>query len=414
MARFMSTTLKSRFIALSLSVFTACCHGAIELTPLVSFDETNGVFPYSSLAQDKKGNLYGTTMLGGLAHQGTLFKITLRGELTTLVSFDGKNGAEPHTCPVIGRDGNLYGTTPMGGLYGPGFNGTIYKLTPEGAFTLLFAFDGTNGGGPGGLIQGQDGNFYGTTFLGGGTLFKITPEGNLTTLVTFDGSNGALDFDSSDQLVQMSDGSLYGTTPYGGLNNDGTLGFGTVFRLAPDGEFSTLLVFAGTNGGKPNGLIKGSDGNLYGTTIWGGAFGNGTVFRITTNGVLTTLHHFTTLDNMERNSDGAVPMSPLVEGKDGNFYGTTDNGGGPGNPFGTMFSITPGGEFNTLLSFGALTNTYAPPYGAYANGLTQTKNGDLYGTTFRGGYEGYGTVFRITHVRQATVANHPGKDAPEP
>jgi uncharacterized repeat protein (TIGR03803 family) len=251
------------------------------------------------------------------------------------------------------------------------------------------------------LVQGSDGNFYGTTIGGGnlsgnsfgwGTVFKMTPNGTLTTLVSFNNSNG-----NSPQagLVQGSDGSFYGTTQSGGnLAMNSGFGFGTVFNMTADGTLTTLVAFNNTNGASPSaGLVQGKDGNLYGTAQAGGdlslngGYGYGTVFKITTNGALTTLVQF----NL---SNGASPQAPLVQGTDGGFYGTTSSGGAYGN--GTVFKVTTNGALTTMLSFD--NNTLYP-----LAGLTQASDGNFYGTTYRGGTFSRGTVFRMTPGGALTV-----------
>jgi uncharacterized repeat protein (TIGR03803 family) len=200
--------------------------------------------------------------------------------LTTLYSFAGSDdGGYPVAGLVQGSDGNFYGPTSAGG----GHNlGTVFKITPSGTLTTLYSFAGSDGEFPfAGLVQGSDGNFYGTTEQGGandqGTVFKITPSGTLTTLYSFAGSDGAEPFAG---LVQGSDGNFYGTTQLGGLGPC-TGGCGTVFKITPSGALTTLYSFAGSDGANPDaGLVQGSDGNFYGTTHQGGANNVGTVFRL--------------------------------------------------------------------------------------------------------------------------------------
>ena len=178
--------------------------------------------PAAGLVQGSDGNFYGTTEQGGVngPDPGTVFKITPSGTLTTLHSFVFIDGWHPRAALVQGSDGNFYGTTVEGGQYE---FGTVFKITPSGTLTNLYSFAGSDGANPRGLVQGSDGNFYGTTFSGPGTVFKITPSGTLTTLYSFAGSDGA---NPDAGLVQGSDGNYYGTTYYGGANN-----VGTVFRL---------------------------------------------------------------------------------------------------------------------------------------------------------------------------------------
>ena len=174
---------------------------------------------------------------------------------------------------------------------------------------------------PSGLIQGSDGNFYGTTgqngASGAGTVFKMDASGTVTTLHSFTGPDGVRPLAA---LVQGSDGNFYGATTFGGAS-----GLGTVFKITPTGTFTSLHSFAGPDGKSPQfgRWIQASDGNFYGTTIQGGAHNVGTVFKITPTGTLTTLHSFA-------GSDGSYPSAGLIRGSDGNFYGTAALGGASG------------------------------------------------------------------------------------
>jgi uncharacterized repeat protein (TIGR03803 family) len=205
--------------------------------------------------------------------------MTTNGALTTLHSFTGgSDGANPDAALVQGTDANLYGTTSLGGAGG---SGTIYKITTNGAFTALYSFTGGNDGASpdGGVAWDADGNLYGTTSLGGasgnGTIYKITTNGAFTTLYSFtNAGNGANPYAA---LLPGDNGSLYGVTCSGGTYNDGT-----VFRVTTNGTLTTLATFDGYDGASPLApLVNGADGSLYGTTANGGANGNGTVFRIT-------------------------------------------------------------------------------------------------------------------------------------
>jgi uncharacterized repeat protein (TIGR03803 family) len=359
---------------------------AQTFTTLHSFDGTDGDGPKAALIQAADGNLYGTTFWGGATSgYGTVFTITPSGTLTTLYSFSQFDGMEPTAALVQATDGNFYGTTSGGGAdFG---SGTLFKITPSGTLTTLYSFyceiagcpDGTTPSA--GLVQGTDGNFYGTTsgwppqFYG--TVFKATPSGTLTTLYGFGATDGV------SALVQAADGNFYGTTSGGGANNDGT-----VFKITPSGTLTTLHSFDGTDGSGPTGLIQASDGNFYGTALSGGANGYGTIFKITPGGTLTTPHSFDF-------TDGSGP-SALVQSTDGNFYGTTGVGGANSCVFegvdlggcGTIFKITPSGTLTTLHNFDG-TDGYGP------NSLVQDTNGTFYGTTFQGGIGG-GTVFSLS------------------
>lgn len=332
---------------------------------------------------------------------------------TMLLSFNGTDGGEPEfkESLVQGPNGNLYGTTAIGGNYSGGCYdfggcGTVFEISSTGALTS-FNFDQTDGNGPtAGLVLATNGNFYGTTADGGangyGTVFKITPGGALTTLYSFCAKQNCADGELPyAALVQGTDGNLYGTT-YGGGAND----YGTVFKITPGGALTTLYSFCAktncTDGGNLYaGLVEGTDGNFYGTTPGGGANSEGTVFKITASGKLTTLHSFD-------NSDGESPVARLVQGSDGNFYGTTEIGGsGSGQACdgcGTVFRITPKGALTTLYNFCTQTNCAdgGDPVGA----LIQATDGNFYGTTsinganYGQGCNEYdtcgGTVFQIT------------------
>ena len=191
-------------------------------------------YPSAGLVQGNDGSLYGTTAYGGASGNGTVFRVTTNGVLTILLSFNGTNGSHPVAALVQGSDGNFYGTTACGGTNGN--NGTVFQVTPAGVLTTMASFSGTNGRHPAGaLVQGADGNFYGTTLRGGadglGTAFQMTPAGTLSRLVSFTGANGP----PFAGLVQGTNGSFYGTTSLGGS------GCGTVFEMTPAGRLTTLV-----------------------------------------------------------------------------------------------------------------------------------------------------------------------------
>jgi uncharacterized repeat protein (TIGR03803 family) len=392
---------------LALPVFGA--QAAVVFTSLYSFTGGNdGSYPQSALVQGSDNNFYGTTYGGGTGGygwqgNGTVFKISTNGALTTLHSFTGTNdGASPNGL-VLGSDGNFYGTTGGGGTNGAG---TVFKITTNGALTTLYAFgsitnasgDPLDGATPyAGLVQGRDGSFYGTTYWGGtnggyGTVFKISTNGALTSLHSFTYGDGAGPYQG--RLVQGRDGNFYGTTWYGGVDNQGTL-----FKISTNGVLTTLYSFTGTNDGAnpEEGLVQGSDGSFYGTTAYSywdgmGGYGCGTVFKISTNGALTTLHSFT------GTNDGASPNG-LVQGRDGNFYGTTYGiYPGFGGPDGTVFKISPNGALTILHLFTGGDGATC------VAGLVQGSDGCFYGTTLYGGTNGAGTVFWLTIVPEPQLS----------
>ncbi|HUY14902.1 MAG TPA: choice-of-anchor tandem repeat GloVer-containing protein [Terriglobia bacterium] len=389
---------------MACAVFVLCVAAAMSLpaqtfNTLHSFDYTDGAQPFAGLLQATDGNLYGTTLGGGAnGNYGTVFQITTTGTLTTLYNFcllsGCTDGAGP-TALVQGTDGNFYGTTQGGGANG---EGTVFKITPSGNLTTLYSFCSQSGCTDGiipnaGLVLASDGNLYGTTSGGGvhgnyGTVFQITTTGTLfKTLYSFCSQSNCKDgWNPEAALVQATDGKLYGTTVGGGVNGN----YGTVFQITTTGTlFKTLYNFCS----KPNckdgqqpaaGLVQATDGNFYGTTSGGGVHGNyGTVFQITPTGTLNTLYSFCSQSNCK---DGWNPEAALVQATDGNFYGTTLDGGAPDG--GTVFKLT-GSTLTTLHSFDG-TNGSRP----FA-GLVQATDGNFYGTTYVGGPYGWGTVFSL-------------------
>jgi uncharacterized repeat protein (TIGR03803 family) len=379
--------------ALAITFSLAVCAKAQTFTILAAFNGTNGNSPfYGSLIQGTNGDYYGTTSQGGKYGGGVVFKVTPSGKLTDLYSFCAQTGCSdgmsPWTSLVLGSDGNFYGTTNRGG-HGVG---TVFKMTLGGKLTTLYSFcpatGCTDGANPVGLVQASNGSFYGTTQSGGatgfGTVFEVSSAGTFKKLYTFCSSNNCVDgLYPLSAPMQSTNGNLYGTT-----NGGGSHGSGVVYEITTAGVFKVLYNFCSqancSDGEFPvGGLIHDLAGNFYGTTQYGGNVnGWGTVFEITTTNQLIILHSFD-------NTDGAYPLSALLQASDGNFYGTTSSGGGVNNA-GTIFEITSGGVFSSLYSLclPSSCNGSGPQYA-----LAQATDGTFIGTTSNGGSYGDGNVF---------------------
>lgn len=414
--------LLTRWAAPAILVALASCLPAQTFTTLFNFygGPTNGSNPVAPMVQGADGNFYGTTQQGGPAcfsygslGCGTVFKITPKGVLTTLYYFcsvaNCADGAGPNGL-ILAESGVFYGTTRAGGSAG-GW-GTVFRITPKGELTTIYTFCAsgtcTDGGGPSGLLRGNNGAFYGTTDNGGtygmGSAFQITPGGVLTTLYSFCALASCADGSLPRAgLLESSPGGFFGTTQYGGA-----YGWGAIFDVFSVGSETPIYSFCASaqpgSSDCPDGsfpqtaLTLGSNGNFYGTTNNGGStytcsFGCGTIFETTPNGTLSTLHSFSM-------TDGANPFSQLVLGSDKIFYGTTTSGGT--NDQGTVFQITPAGVFKTLHSFVSTD-------GASGEGLVQGTNGSFYGVTAGGGTAiYYGTVFKLSVGLGEFVRTVPG------
>ncbi len=379
------------------TIFKMIPNGKVSI--IYSFTNTNndGTNPIRGLSIGSDGNMYGTTQLGGVGY-GTVYKITPDNKESVLYAFTNQNGdgAFPFATLEFDKEGNIYGTTQSGGS---GF-GTVYKITPDGRESILYAFTNKNGDGAfpySGLIFNIDNNLYGTTQLGGlgyGTIYKITPDGKESILYAFTNQNGDGAYLYS-KLLNDIDGNLYGVTAGGGINNNGT-----VFKITLTGVIKNLYAFTGLNGdgANPEGsLINRPDGSLYGTTKFGGNktcnwngqnfLGCGTIFKITSDGKKINVYTFTSI------ADGANPFSGLIMGFDGFLYGTTQTGGSINNS-GTVYKISQIGIMESVISsFSGVNGDGGQPLG----NLVMDYRGNLYGTTSSGGnLENKGTVYKIT------------------
>jgi len=316
------------------TVFACDIHGAC--VRLASFAGTNGSSPRAAPVPGADGRYYGTTFQGGAHDQGTVFALTPAGALHTLHAFTAADdGAHPAAGLLAGDDGSFYGTASAGGAFG---YGSVFRITTNGAFTTLHAFTGgLDGKSPAGaLVRGADGGLYGLTPAGGafdqGCFFRITAAGELTPLYSFTGGR-----DGSSPVGTLalgSDGNFYGCTETGGLGWSGT-----VFQITPAGALTTLHPFGDLllkDGVRPAaGVMQSCDGNFYGTTRTDYLGGYGTVFRVSPNGgVFTTLLYF------DGCNDGALPRAALIEDAAGHLYGTTACGGPCYAGQGTLFRLS--------------------------------------------------------------------------
>jgi len=385
---------------LTIAFPIALAQAAPQFRALYSFQGgKDGGASVAGLIDDRLGNLYGTTSLGGKACRrrggcGVVFKIAPDGSESVLYAFvGGGDGYDPEATLLKGPDGTLYGTTRKGGTGCSRHGcGTIFSLEPDGRKTTLFRFDkDADGAVPvGALVMDKSGNLFGTAPLGGphryGTAFRLAPDGTYSILHAFDGgADGGFVYQG---LLLTGRGDLYGGSVGGGGN-----GGGDVYKIAADGTFSIVHTFAGLDGfGVDAPLVKDHQGNLYGTTFKGGTtFNGGTVFKIATDGTESVLYDFS------GGSDGQFPNSAPTVDDAGNFYGTTVQGGDFNK--GTVYRLTPGGTQTVLYSFTGGSD------GAYPfNGVIE-KRGRLYGTTWQGGADltqcgnvGCGTVYEISAI----------------
>ncbi|HEX5323120.1 MAG TPA: choice-of-anchor tandem repeat GloVer-containing protein [Capsulimonadaceae bacterium] len=332
------------------------------------------------LAQGPDGCIYSTTQQGGEYGRGGIFKITPDGKWTVLHSFNNTDGAGPQSGLTLGSDGNLYGAAYGGGRG----SGTIFKITPTGAFTLLYSFLNANDGSfpISAPVEGQDGDFYGVTSYTnnqpGDAMYKITSSGKYTTLYTATRAGAATLGGRGSTLIAGSDGNFYGTTFAGGANN-----LGTIYKLTPDGKVTALHSFDGYHGSVAYSLIQASDGNLYGTCSEGvgytGPSGFGLIYKLTLAGDYTVIHTF------DGNS-GSAPVATVIEGSDGNLYGDTRGGTGGG----VIYRLAKDGT-----GFTVLHRFKAGEAGLDTIPLIQNTDGRFYGDSYVGGSKLTGLVYKL-------------------
>lgn len=321
-------------------------------------------------AQGRDGNLYSTSQTGGTGF-GTVFQLSPAGKMTVLYSFQNKkDGAFPKSGLTLGTDGSLYGTTSAGGSVG---YGTVFKITTGGSFKVLHNFNGNTEGTPADTppIQGIDGNFYGTVSDGGNAVFGTVYKMTPSGKMTVLYTFGGM-VRYPAALILGTDSNFYGTFLGGsGANVDGG-----VFKITPHGNFTVLHSFDGTDGQNPMGaIIQATDGNFYGTTREGGSSSDGVVYKMTPAGAVTDLRSFA------NDGNGFAPFAGLAQATDGKLYGVTTTN--PGTSYGVLFQITSTGTYSDLVLF---TNTTGKFPGANPQvSLFQHTNGTLFGDTYGGG-----------------------------
>lgn len=357
-----------------------------------SSDASDGQGPRSRLLEATDGVLYGTTVGGGTGGFGTVFRVNKDGSgYTVLRGFSIKDdeGRNPGGTLLEGTDGRLYGTTRFRGASSPG---TVFAMNKDGGgYTNLHSFSASDGDGAqplAGVVEGPDGRLYGTTSAGGtdgvGTIFNLNKDGTGYALLLSFAATGGDGQSPWAGLTASGDGWLYGTTVAGGPDN-----VGTAFKVRQDGSGYVILHgFASTGGDGRNpfaNLIEGTDGWLYGSTRFGGGGGKGTVFRLSKDGTgYLRLREFSAIAG-----EGGEPWATGVA-IDGQIYGIAYVGGVDAGAL--VFRMGRDGSNYTILRNlpGADIGGQHP----FA-GLTQGRDGALYGTMESGGTGEAGTVFRL-------------------
>jgi uncharacterized repeat protein (TIGR03803 family) len=401
--------MKTSKSSLTLAAVFACA--AFTFSPAVRAQAQTVTYlakqSSGAFVQATDGNFYGAGYSGASSF-GEIFRMTRTGEVTTIHSFCSEpncaDGELPGwSGPILGSDGNLYGVTQ-------GIPSTFYRLTLDGQFTLLYTFCTSlsclaDGESPTGIILASDGNFYGTMTVGGnptwsgGTIFSISPTGQFKVLYTFCSLAKCADGQSPYfPPIQGRDGNFYGTTYSGGKGSGGV-----VYELTRSGTYTVLHNFCGPNdnncvtGSGPSTIVQDSNGKFFGTAVYGFE----TAFE------LSSTHKYSVLHSFDTSAGGYFPMGGLTLASDGNFYGTNQDGGTANQ--GTMYEITPAGEFTVLYNFG-----YPQGWDPTPSPLFQGTDGGIYGTTLYGPAPCCaGTIFRLSNgmgrlVKPVPVAGSAG------
>jgi uncharacterized repeat protein (TIGR03803 family) len=372
-------------LALGLALAATSAQAGRPFHVLATFKGENGAMPMAELTRDAAGNIYGTTMIGGPVERGTVFKLAPDGTQTLLATFALKGGSLPRSPLLRDAQGNLFGTTSHS--INNRVGGSLFEITADGRQIVHHHFSKSDPLGTaamGALAQDAAGNIYGTTDL---SVFKLAPNGKVT-MFSFFGTDGLGNGMEPEGGVTIdAQGNLYGATARGG-----SFGWGTVYKIAPDGTRTVLHSFdPSTEGYAPDGgVVRDARGALYGTTFQGGYYTYGTVYKLAPDGTFTTLHTFDS-------TDGQNPIGTLAISAEGNLYGTTSNDGIW--HAGTVFEVTREGRFYTVHQFDligpkSVHNGIQPQAGVVLDGA-----GNLYGTTTTGGGAfsdfQHGTLFKI-------------------
>jgi uncharacterized repeat protein (TIGR03803 family) len=344
------------------------------------------------MIQATDGNFYGEAFTGACC-ANILFRMTPTGEISTFYKYcpNCAEGSQPST-PILGSDGNLYGVSTFGG--NSTGSGTIYKMSLGGKISILYTFcpnaGCADGQYPEGLVLASDGNFYGTTEVGGSggnpaaTVFRISPTGQFKVLYTFCSLANCADGEGpSSRPIQGSDGNLYGTAAGGG-----TTGHGVVYRLTTAGAYTVLYNFCSAtdclDGNQPVAITQAPNGDLIGLTNFGGDRNGGIIFELN-----LARNHFRILHSFDAFVDGGNPFYPLTLANDGNFYGVI------GDPFaaGYLFQLTQAGVYTSLYNF-ACCNIGKNPNGP----LVQSTSGEIYGEVeYSGSNDNSGAIFQFSN-----------------